>query len=130
MEVETSLLIHTRIAGLSGGAINAALGYSAMFDGSSTFSRNLATYGGAIAVDEGKITLSRNSNFLQNSGASGGAISIQGHPLVLIGKHKFTSNSAKFNGYGGSIRALRTIITLYAHLRSVELDVNETVSNL
>ncbi len=99
-------------SGSSGGAIYAALDCSAVFDGSSTFSRNSATYGGAIAVDEGKCTLSGNSSFVLNSGISGGAIFIHGNQLFLIGEHKFTSNVAKFVGYGGAIRALRTNVML------------------
>ncbi len=90
----------------------AAFDCSAVFDGSSTFSRNVATYGGAIAVDKGKCTLSGNSSFVQNSGISGVAIFIHGNQLVLIGEHMFTSNVAKFVGYGGAIHALRTTVML------------------
>ncbi len=98
-------------AEISGGAVSIKGNDAVHFLGTTIFLWNSASYGGAIAIDGGKCTLSGNASFVENVGVNCGAIHIHGAELLLSGHNIFNNNMAHLNGYGGAICAMRTMLT-------------------
>ncbi len=111
-------------AGFSGGMASIAYGAVVTITGEQHFERNLATFGGAVALEKDSKLNSHASEYHQhnviafsrNQAVNGGAIfSGSGSGFTLNGTHQFVDNKARyvgFGGYGGAIYALQTRLLL------------------
>ncbi len=119
----TGLGVYTdNTAALSGGAVSIADGAVVTITREQRFERNVATIGGAVALEKDSelnvfaFMYYQHIVFSGNQAVYGGAIfSDSGSSLTLKGTHQFVGNVAKyvgFGGYGGAIYALGTTLSL------------------
>ncbi len=87
-----------------------------VFNGKHTLAGNVATFGGAVWVEESMLNFTGNTDFVSNEATYGGAIyADEGSELVLSATSTFNSNAAKpngYGGYGGGIHVIRSKLTL------------------